>query len=158
MIMGGSGSSSGTVGGSYGSGSFGGSSSGSPFSGGSSGGASTTGSGSGLSAPAETTGPTDSPGGLHDNIDPDDNTLRDRIESEIFRDELTSREFININVVGGIAEIRGEQPTQADMDALIRRVQGIRDVRGVHSYLHLPGTEAPNKAEVIQASEDAAQS
>lgn len=124
---------------------------------------SSSGSSTGSSSPTSTAagptgGPANTASGSHDNVDPDDNTLRDRIESEIFRDEETSREHINISVIGGVVEIRGEQPTQADIDALIQRVRGIRDVLGVHSYLHLPGTDAPNKAEVIQASEDAARS
>jgi BON domain len=90
--------------------------------------------------------------GTPDNSNPDDNTLRDRIESEIFRDDKTSRENININVVEGVVEIRGEQPSQADIDGLVKKIRAISNVKHVHSYLHLPGTPAPNKAEVIQAS------
>lgn len=87
-----------------------------------------------------------------DNPNPDDKTLKDRVESEIFRDTRTSRENININVVNGIVEIRGEQPTQQDIDDLVNRVRSIPDVRGVHNYLHLPNTPAPNKESAIEAS------
>lgn len=86
-----------------------------------------------------------------DNPDPDDLTLRDRVESEIFRDEETSREHININVIDGVVEVRGELP-QGEIDALIGRLKGIADVKGVRSYLHTPGTPAPNKESAIEAS------
>jgi osmotically-inducible protein OsmY len=87
-----------------------------------------------------------------DNPSPDDNTLRDRIESEVFRDEKTSRENININVAECVVEIRGELPTQSDIDDVIDKVRNVPNVKDVHNYLHLPGTPAPNKAEVLHAS------
>jgi osmotically-inducible protein OsmY len=87
-----------------------------------------------------------------DNPNPDDTTLRDRVESEIFRNPQTSREHINVNVVGGIVELRGEQATQGDIDRLVQAVKGIPNVKGVHNYLHLPGTPAPNKESAIEAS------
>ncbi len=87
-----------------------------------------------------------------DNPNPDDNTLTDRIESEIFGDTETSRENINVNVVNGIATLRGEQPTQAAIDDLVQRVRKIPNVRGVVNYLHLPGTPAPNKEQVLKVS------
>jgi len=88
----------------------------------------------------------------HDNPNPDDLTLRDRIESELFRDPKLGRDKMNINVVRGVVELRGELPTQADIDAVISSVNSIRDVLGVESYLHTPGTPAPNKEAAIEAS------
>jgi osmotically-inducible protein OsmY len=87
-----------------------------------------------------------------DNPNPDDLTLRDRVETEIFRDEETSRENINVNVVNGIVTLRGELPKQSDIDDLIARVKQIANVKGVESFLHLPGTSAPNKIDSLQAS------
>jgi len=87
-----------------------------------------------------------------DNPDPDDITLRDRVESEIFRDPETSRKHININVVDHIVEVRGELPNQTEIDELIARIRAIPDVEGVASYLHLPGTPAPNKADALNVS------
>jgi osmotically-inducible protein OsmY len=74
------------------------------------------------------------------------------VESEIFRNPQTSREHINVNVVGGIVELRGEQAAQGDIDRLVQAVKGIPNVKGVHNYLHLPGTPAPNKESAIEAS------
>lgn len=87
-----------------------------------------------------------------DNPNPDDGTLRDRVESEIFRDTETSRENININVVNGVVTVRGELPNQGEIDDLVKRIQSIPNVKGVESFLHLPGTPAPNKVESIRAS------
>jgi len=86
------------------------------------------------------------------NLDPDDATLRDRVESEVFRDPETSREHINVNVVGGVVELRGEQRTQDDIDNLVKTVRSIANVKDVHNYLHLPGTPAPNKESALQNS------
>jgi osmotically-inducible protein OsmY len=88
----------------------------------------------------------------HDNPNPDDKTLKDRVESEVLRNPMYSRSPINFNVVDGIVEIRGELESQGDIDALVSQVKSIRDVAGVHNYLHLPGTPAPNKEEAIRAS------
>lgn len=87
-----------------------------------------------------------------DNPDPDDTTLRDRVESEIFRNPETSREHININVVAGIVELRGEQTSQDEIDKLVSSVRSIANVKDVHNYLHLPGTPAPNKESAMQNS------
>jgi osmotically-inducible protein OsmY len=87
-----------------------------------------------------------------DNPHPDDRTLRDRVESEIFRDTETSRENINVEVVNGIVTVRGEQPTQAAIESLVDRIRAIPNVRGVDNLLHLPGTPAPNKVDSLRAS------
>jgi osmotically-inducible protein OsmY len=87
-----------------------------------------------------------------DNPNPDDRTLRDRIESEVLRDPKIKQSDVIFNVVGGVAELRGEMKSQQDIDDLITRVQSIPDVKGVISYLHLPGTPAPNKASALHTS------
>lgn len=87
-----------------------------------------------------------------DNPNPDDITLNDRIESEIFGNTETGRENINVEVVNGIATLRGEQPTQQAIDDLVQRVRNIPNVRGVVNYLHLPGTPAPNKEQALEVS------
>ena len=85
-----------------------------------------------------------------DNPDPDDTTLKDRIESEIFRDKEYSREHINVNVEYGVVELRGELPNTQEINDLIARVRAIPNVKDVISYLHLPGTPAPNKEQALE--------
>lgn len=91
------------------------------------------------------------PGG-HDNDNPDDKTLKDRVESEVLRDPKFGRAPINFNVENGIVVIHGELPTQEDIDQLVSQVGSIRNVKGVENLLHLPGTIAPNKLSAIEAS------
>lgn len=87
-----------------------------------------------------------------DNPNPDDTTLTDRVESEIFRDPKLPKGDININTVDGVVELRGELETQQAIDDLIAKVRAIPNVRDVTSYLHVPGTVAPNKESAIEAS------
>lgn len=87
-----------------------------------------------------------------DNPNPDDKTLADRIESEVFRDDRVPKGRINVNVAEGIVELRGELDTQADIDYVVQCVRSVPDVGEIHNYLHLPGTPAPNKEEAIRAS------
>ena len=87
-----------------------------------------------------------------DNPDPDDTTLKDRVESEAFRDTPVLRGKMNVNVAGGIVELRGELDSQAEIDQVVAAVRAVPDVRDIHNYLHLPGTPAPNKEEALKAS------
>ncbi len=87
-----------------------------------------------------------------DNPNPDDNTLRDRVGSQIFRDPGIPKGQFNINVVDGMVELHGQLNSQAEIDNVIRAVQKVTDVKNVRSYLHLPGTPAPDKASAINAS------
>lgn len=87
-----------------------------------------------------------------DNPNPDDVTLTDRVESELFRDPSVPKGSININSVNGRVELRGELSSQPQIDDLVSKVRRIPGVKDVHSYLHLPGTPAPNKASAIEAS------
>jgi osmotically-inducible protein OsmY len=73
----------------------------------------------------------------------DDATLKDKVESELFRDEHEVKGSININAQEGVVQLRGEVPSQGLIDALVERTEKIQGVREVESLLHTPGTEAP---------------
>ena len=78
---------------------------------------------------------------------PDDVTLARKVESEIFRGADVPKGQINVNVEDGVVYLRGEleQPDLIeDLGAQARKVQG---VRAVENLLHVPGQEAPTKAE-----------
>src|SRR5436190_14192087 len=78
---------------------------------------------------------------------PDDVTLARKVESEIFRAAVVPKGQINVNVEDGVVYLRGEleQPDLIeDLGAQARKVQG---VRAVENLLHVPGQEAPTKAE-----------
>jgi hypothetical protein len=87
-----------------------------------------------------------------DNPNPDDVTLRDRVESELFRETTISKGDININVAGGIVELRGQVETTGDIAEIEDKVRHIEDVGVIHNYLHGPGAPAPNKARVLTLS------
>jgi osmotically-inducible protein OsmY len=87
-----------------------------------------------------------------DNPEPDDATLRDRVESELFRDVTVPKGHININVARGIVELRGQVENGDQLEAIEAKVRGIEGVHTIHNYLHLPDTPAPNKARVLSIS------
>ena len=73
----------------------------------------------------------------------DDATLKDKVESELFRDEHEVKGSISVNAQEGVVQLRGELPSQNLIDVLVNRTQQIHGVREVESLLHLTGTEAP---------------
>ena len=73
----------------------------------------------------------------------DDATLKDKVESELFRDEHEVKGAININAQEGVVQLRGEVPSQDLIDVLVQKTEKIQGVREVESLLHTPGTEAP---------------
>ena len=75
--------------------------------------------------------------------DYDDATLKDKVESELFRDEHEVKGAININAQQGVVQLRGEVPSQDLIDVLVQKTEKIQGVREVESLLHTPGTEAP---------------
>jgi osmotically-inducible protein OsmY len=78
---------------------------------------------------------------------PDDVTLTRKVESEIFRSPDVPKGQINVNVEDGVVYLRGELERPdliKDLEAEARKVQG---VLGVENLLHVPGQEAPTKAE-----------
>lgn len=72
----------------------------------------------------------------------DDVTIRDRAETELFRDPAVPQGAININVERGILVLRGEVPDAAMRERLEREAERIEGVWSVRNLLHLPGEPA----------------
>lgn len=74
---------------------------------------------------------------------PEDAIVLARIETELFRDREIPKGDIVIEVVGGVATLRGQVEPQLveDLPVLVSAVQGV--VR-VENLLHPPGTPAPD--------------
>jgi len=53
----------------------------------------------------------------------DDATLKDKVESELFRDEHEVKGAININAQEGVVQLRGQLPSQDLIDALVNRTR-----------------------------------
>jgi osmotically-inducible protein OsmY len=81
--------------------------------------------------------------GQEPELQPDDVTLSQKVESEIFRDVDVPKGQINVNAENGKIYLRGEvgKPELIeDLEQRARKVQGVQDVENL---LHLPGSEAP---------------
>jgi osmotically-inducible protein OsmY len=78
-----------------------------------------------------------------DEAPPNDATLTQRVESEVFRDPNIPKGRVNINAEEGVIVLRGEldRPDQIQaIEAAVRKVPGVLDVRNL---LHLPTTATP---------------
>jgi osmotically-inducible protein OsmY len=82
----------------------------------------------------------------------DDETLRQRVESQLFRDRHVPKGDMNINCEHGTVILRGEVDSFSESADLEERVRRIPGVRGVQNLLHPHGTPAPNKARSRAAS------
>lgn len=80
---------------------------------------------------------------------PDDVTLGDRVQSELFRDESVPKGQLNVNVERGIVVLRGEVPDEAMRADLVQRVEAMPGVWAVRNLLHLPGETAPQETVAV---------
>lgn len=76
----------------------------------------------------------------------DDVTIRDRAETELFRDPRVPKGTINLNVERGVIVLRGEVPDDAMRRRLAAEAAGIEGVWSVRNLLHLPGEPAEEMA------------
>jgi len=84
---------------------------------------------------------------------PDDETLCQRVESQLFRDRHVPKGQMNITCEHGTVILRGELDTPAEIARIEDRVRRVAGVRAVHNLLHPIGTPAPNKERSFLASE-----
>lgn len=75
-----------------------------------------------------------------------DETLADKVRSEVFRDPALPKGLVNLNVEQGRVVLRGEVPEPDLVRELERRVRSVVGVRGVENLLHLPGSEPQRHA------------
>jgi hypothetical protein len=75
----------------------------------------------------------------------DDETLRQRVESQLFRDRHIPKGNLVISAEHGTLILRGELDSAADISHIEDRVRRIPGVRAVQNLLHPRGTPAPNK-------------
>jgi osmotically-inducible protein OsmY len=79
--------------------------------------------------------------------DMDDHTLKNKVETVLFRDADAPKDRVNVSVVDGVVELRGEvkrPEVKKELEAQARSVSEVRDVRNL---LHLPKTPAPGRAD-----------
>ncbi len=61
-------------------------------------------------------------------------------------------EDVTVEAVDGLATLRGQVPDDEAKSAVEKAASGAAGVNEVHSWLHLPGEPAPNKASALRAS------
>jgi osmotically-inducible protein OsmY len=69
---------------------------------------------------------------------PDDATLAQKVESEVFRDIEVDKGRINVNAEEGKVILRGEVERPELIEELVERTQKVQGVRDVESRLHVP--------------------
>jgi osmotically-inducible protein OsmY len=77
--------------------------------------------------------------------DMDDVTLARKVETEIFRAADSPKATVNVNVVDGVVELRGQVKRPEQIKDLERQAAAIPEVKGVENLLHLPKTPAPTR-------------
>ena len=79
-----------------------------------------------------------------------DETLKSKVETEIFRDDDAPKGQVDVNVIDGIVYLRGEveQDLIKALEKATKKVTGVKDVENL---LHTPGTPAPPTPEGAEA-------
>jgi hypothetical protein len=80
----------------------------------------------------------------------DDETLVARVRSEVLGQRGIKSGEIHIDAYEGTVTLRGQLQYPDEIRHLIEDAGRVDGVRRVRSYLHLPGTLAPNKAEIYE--------
>jgi osmotically-inducible protein OsmY len=81
--------------------------------------------------------------------DVDDITLAQKIRSEVLgRAEFDARD-VHVDCYHGAAHLRGQVPSDRQVQTLAAAVRRVAGVHHVINDLHIPGTPPPNKAAVI---------
>jgi osmotically-inducible protein OsmY len=87
----------------------------------------------------------------HDERDNDDLTILDRVESEVFGRHGFPKDRINADVVDGRLTLRGQLDSEEQIRSVVQAAGEVPGVVEVITFLHLPGTPAPNKADAREA-------
>ena len=75
---------------------------------------------------------------------PNEPTLVQRVESELFRDPDIPKGHININAESGVVVLRGQLDNADQIRKIEESVRNIPGVDSVENLLHLPDTPAPH--------------
>ncbi|MGH2698535.1 MAG: BON domain-containing protein [Actinomycetota bacterium] len=89
--------------------------------------------------------------GKTDSPPENDPALTAKVESEVLSRWKYPKGQISINSVAGVVELRGVCESEDQIDDLEQEVRKVTGVVDVHNYLHLPGTPAPNKEDVLES-------
>jgi len=74
---------------------------------------------------------------------PDDVTLKNKVESEIFRTADVPKGQVNVNAEEGKVVLRGEVESAEMIEELVSKARKVQGVQEVENLLHTPGQTAP---------------
>lgn len=80
-----------------------------------------------------------------------DQTLVAKVESEVLGRWGHLKGRVDVNASDRVVDLRGTTDTEDEITSLEQDVRKVTGVIDVNNYLHLPGTEAPNKEEAMHA-------
>jgi len=83
----------------------------------------------------------------------DDQTLADRVRSEIFRDTEAPKGSVSVDVQAGVAYLRGEVADEAWIERFGKEARKVTGITGVKNLLHAPGTPTPSADPTFHAAE-----
>lgn len=81
----------------------------------------------------------------------DDLQVAEQIRQRLAELNLSTAD-VTVEVVEGVVQLRGQVATEEEQRIVEEQASHAPGVREVRSYLHLPGTPAPNKASALRAS------
>jgi hypothetical protein len=84
----------------------------------------------------------------------DDETLRQRVESQLFRDRSVPKGDLSLTAEHGTIIVRGVLDNPLDVTRLEQRIRSVPGVRGVQNLLHPHGTPAPNKERSVNTPKE----
>ena len=73
----------------------------------------------------------------------DDATLKNKVESELFRAADSPKGRVSVNAQHGVVQLRGEVDSPDLIEDLVEKTRSIQGVREVENLLHVPGSPAP---------------
>jgi osmotically-inducible protein OsmY len=89
--------------------------------------------------------------GREERMPESDRVLVDKVESEVLRRANYPKGAITVEACDGIITLRGQAETADQITRIEKEVTAVTGVAGVENFLHLPGTQAPNKASALDA-------
>jgi osmotically-inducible protein OsmY len=81
----------------------------------------------------------------------DDLTLKNKVETELFRPADAPKGEVNVEVVDGVVTLRGQLESSEQIEELEAKARKITGVSDVKNLLHTPDTPAPNVAALQDA-------
>src|SRR3954464_4661760 len=79
----------------------------------------------------------------HRHEEMDDQTLADRVRSEIFRAHDAPKGDVSVDVQAGVAYLRGEVADHEWIERFGKQARKVEGITGVKNLLHAPGTPTP---------------